>query len=121
MKVIANDTWGLEMQWIKNGDNKWQGVVTPIWEDTHYGEKEDSELIRTPNSLADPADGQFRGNATVQTRCFDGRRIWADDGDATGVFILPYVLGTTHDASDRGLDGWKFDTQSIPNPVGSEN
>lgn len=114
MKVIANATWGLDMRWMKHGDNKWTGTVAPIIEDSRIWDKDYSEIVDTPRSLEDPADGEFRGDSTVQTRCFNGQFGWGAEGypaddSVTGYFIYPYISTVSSDRSEREHTGWKFD------------
>lgn len=114
MKAIANDTWGLNMQWMKHGDNKWTGTVAPIVEDSRIWDKDYSEIVSIPRSLEDPADSEFRGDSTVQTRCFNGQFGWgaedypADDS-VTGYYVYPYISTVSSDRSEREHTGWKFD------------
>lgn len=112
---IADDTWGLSMRWIKNGDNKWQGIVSPIHEDSRTGSRSDSEIVSVPESLSDPADGEFRDNATVHTRCFDGRLGWGTEHmgtqlNVTGYYVMPSITTVPGEANKREYLGWKFDT-----------
>lgn len=114
MKKIANATWELDMRWMKHGDNKWTGTVAPIVEDSRIWDKDYSEIVSIPRSLEDPADSEFRGDSTVQTRCFNGQFGWGAEGypaddSVTGYFIYPYISTVSSDRSEREHTGWKFD------------